>query len=275
MTSLHKIIFSLVFGMIPGMVFSFVYQKDTIKLEPIDTLLGEYVYFDADPYGGNVYGVRKNETTLVKMPSSYQYSNKNFGDLHAVDATNPFELLLFYKDYQRLVFLDRTLAEVGDLDLGAQGVWDVKAVCLSKSNDLWLWEEVGFTLQKIDKQGALLTQSRDLRLLLDTIPHFVRLQAYSDRVYALDENSGIYSFDINGQLDAFIPLTDIRDFFIFQNKIFMVGNGHLLVYNLASHNFDSLLIEYGTNIREARPTSKGVLLLVKDKIILYKEKTNG
>src|SRR5438046_1047362 len=47
--------------------------------------------------------------TLLKT-----YSNKSFGKIDLADAGNPMKLLLFYKNFSQVVFLDNTLSQNGD-----------------------------------------------------------------------------------------------------------------------------------------------------------------
>src|SRR3954471_3752167 len=61
---------------------------------------------------GNIYTIKEDE--LIKyLPSGKffaRYSNLRLGNITYVDATNPLKLILYYRDFQQLVFLDNQLS---------------------------------------------------------------------------------------------------------------------------------------------------------------------
>lgn len=246
------------------------------KLLQVDSIKGRYDYFEVDELG-NIYGLQQKEgrNILLKIKSKnqneYQYSNETLGDLASVDVSNPFFLLLFFKDFQQLQFLDRTLSVIGNLDLGELDLWDVNAACLSNSGDIWLWDEGDFKLKKIDKNGQLMIESRDLRLIANPNIHLIRLQTYENKLYGLDAEIGIYEFDISGQLEYFVPLSKVDDFFVYQHKVFYLQNGGVNFYGLNNH-LSNVVLPSIDRIQQIRANANGIFLLQKNRIVLYQEK---
>src|SRR5438552_190098 len=70
-----------------------------------------YDYFTADNLG-NFYTVREDE--LIKyLPNGKmfaRYSNLKLGSISAIDVTNPLKILLYYRDFQQIIFLDNQLS---------------------------------------------------------------------------------------------------------------------------------------------------------------------
>src|SRR5688500_1993390 len=70
--------------------------------------------FTTDPLG-NIYLVKGAE--VVKYNASgirtARYSNLQLGDVATIDAMNPLKILLHYRDFQQLVFLDNQLSPNG------------------------------------------------------------------------------------------------------------------------------------------------------------------
>src|SRR5687768_7815077 len=59
----------------------------------------------------NLYLIN-GEEIIKYSPTGKQllkYSNKRFGNITTIDATNALKILLYYKDFQQLVFLDNQL----------------------------------------------------------------------------------------------------------------------------------------------------------------------
>src|ERR1043166_5956386 len=65
---------------------------------------------------GNVYIINGEE--LVKYNPSAKilarYSNLKLGQITSMDLTNPLKILLYYRDYQQLVYLDDQLSANAD-----------------------------------------------------------------------------------------------------------------------------------------------------------------
>ena len=69
-------------------------------------------YFTSDNLG-NAYLIKGHEI-FKYLPNGKlfnRYSNLMLGNITSVDATNPLKLLLFYRDFSKIQFLDNQLAE--------------------------------------------------------------------------------------------------------------------------------------------------------------------
>ena len=76
------------------------------KSEPKPLVLKvKFDFFTTDNIG-NIYAVKEDE--LMKyLPSGRffaRYSNLKLGSITAVDATNPLKIVLYYRDFQQIVF---------------------------------------------------------------------------------------------------------------------------------------------------------------------------
>ena len=100
---------------------------------------GKYAYFTTDKLK-RIYAVNAaNE--LIQFDSNgkelFRYNNNTLGELTYIDTANPFNLLLFYPEFQTIVTLDRTLNPIAELNLLTTEVGDASAVALSNDNQLW------------------------------------------------------------------------------------------------------------------------------------------
>src|ERR1700690_3966530 len=61
---------------------------------------------------GNFYIIKNDvlEKYDLKGALTKTYNNKTFGKIDLVDASNPMKVLLFYKNFSQIVFLDNTLS---------------------------------------------------------------------------------------------------------------------------------------------------------------------
>mgnify|MGYP001799848450 CR=1 FL=1 len=96
----------------------------------------------------------------------FRYINNWLGELAIVDATNPFNLFLYNPEYMTVITLDRTLNETSTFNFFDLDLTDVRAVGMSNDNNIWLYDDLRFTLKKIDRQGNVLLESGNLNLTL-------------------------------------------------------------------------------------------------------------
>src|SRR6476659_8841896 len=80
------------------------------NLKPL-VIKGKYDYFKADNLN-NVYMIKDDE--LIKyLPDGRffrRYSNLKLGTITSVDVTNPLKILVYYRDFQQIIFLDNQLS---------------------------------------------------------------------------------------------------------------------------------------------------------------------
>jgi len=191
----------------------------------------------------NVYTVTKTNEVIKYTPSGqvqFRYNNNTLGTLNFIDATDPFNLLLFYPDFRRVILLDRTLSETGAFDLFNLDVIDVPAVGISSDNNLWIYDDIKFNLKKIDRNGKVVQESNNLSLVLGKtlVPNFILER--SNALYVNDPEVGILIFDLFGNYTKTIDIKGLSQFQIVDQQLIYWQDGKLNVFNLKSLQTRSL-----------------------------------
>ena len=123
-----------------------------------------------DPVG-KPYFLLENANLVTDNPlgnTVYAFFDSSLGMPDLVDVTNPFEIILYYREYGQIILLDRTLSELGRIDLFAiDEITQPGPVARSFDNRIWVFDDWEYRLQKFDNTGRLLQQSNNLRLELD------------------------------------------------------------------------------------------------------------
>ena len=163
----------------------------------------------------NVYAVRDNE--LVKFDKTgkqlYKYSNKNLGKITQVDASNMLRVLVYYKDFSQVVFLDNTLTQNGDpVNMMALDLSQVPVVCSSYDNGMWVYDQSRFALVRYDKTLTDIRETGNLNQLLNDSLQPVQMMEYNNRLYVNNPASGIMIFDIYGVYYKTIPVKGASSF---------------------------------------------------------------
>jgi hypothetical protein len=135
----------------------------------------------------------------------YRFNNNTLGELASLDVRDPFNVVLYYPEFQRIFILDRTLNLQHTYNLWESGLYSPPVVCLSGDHQLWVYDEVRFRLRKLDRSGRIQQQSEDLNLWWRTVPAPVAMFVWQQQVMLYDPSEGLYVFDNFGQLLRHIP----------------------------------------------------------------------
>lgn len=118
---------------------------DSLRWQCSAKIEGDFVFFTTDPLQ-QIYVVNRGNEVFERKYSQdgqvlFQYNNNRLGPLGWIDASNPFNILLYYPDYQIAKILDRTLNPSGEFQLYQLGLIAPAALALSNDNHLWVFDE--------------------------------------------------------------------------------------------------------------------------------------
>ena len=164
----------------------------------------------------------------------FYYNNNTLGRLHVVDVTNPFNILLYYPEYQTVITLDRTLNKTGEINLFDLDIINVRAIASSNDNNVWIYDDAVFKLKKIDQNGQVLLESDDLSLLLGKAPRPVQIQARENWVYVNDPETGILIFDAFAQYHKQLDFKNINAFQLIGEQLVYAQEDKYYSFNLLS-----------------------------------------
>ena len=208
-----------------------------VFLPSVSIYSGKVKQFAADNLG-NVY-VLTPAGLLIKLNSKGDSLNvfndvRRYGTVYAIDVTNPMKVLLYYKDFSTVVMLDRYLSRINMIDLRKSGIFQAKAMGLSYDNNVWIFDEQSAKLKKIDETGKVLSETTDLRQVLDVMPSPHTLIDRDGFVYVYDDTKGLYVFDYYGALKNTLPLTGITDLRVIGKTIAGRRQNKLVRYTLGT-----------------------------------------
>jgi hypothetical protein len=210
------------------------------------TLPAAHDFFNTDNLD-NVYLVRDAE--LVKYNAQGKkmgrYSNLKLGSITSVDAMNPLKLLLYYHDYQQVVFLDNQLSPNGkSIPLEAIGLEQVSIVCASVNNGFWVYDKRNNELVRFDETARKITGTGNLKQVLSDKIVPVSMREYNNYLYLNCPGAGIYVFDVFGAFTRLLPLKGISRFQPEGDIVFYYRNGSMCSYDqrLLEEKCDSIFV---------------------------------
>lgn len=223
-------------------------------------------YFSVD-YLDNIFIVNNSE--LIKFNSqgkkSASFSNSMLGSISHIDVTNPLQILLFYNDFNQILFLDRNLAEIGaEIDLYEYSDNETELICSSTNGGFWIYNSGDNQAVHISESGKNINQSILLNSFYKDITPSKILE-YNNDLYLLYPEFGVLSLDRNGQFRKKISITGIKDFQISQNNlIYTIESG---IFSLQSFKKEDKLIFESKNLSEEK------YIIKNNKLYIYNKKS--
>ncbi|MBL7918903.1 MAG: hypothetical protein JNJ40_01235 [Bacteroidia bacterium] len=209
--------------------FSFI-QSDQPKSLHIKTKLN---YFSTDNIG-NIYTVKEDE--LLKYLASgklfARYSNLKLGNITTIDATNPLKLLLYYRDFQQIVFLDNQLtANSEPISLEALGYEQTDLVCAGANNSFWIYNKQNNELVRFNEASKKTASTGNLKQILqvDLKPNYMK--EHNGYLFLNSPETGIYVFDIFGTFSKIISLKNLKQFEVNEDIIYYQKDSLYCSYN--------------------------------------------
>ncbi len=129
----------------------------------------EVADFFLDPVGKAYYLLDDDRFVTDNRLGDTRYSfyDSSLGSPDYIDVTNPFQILIYYRQYGTVVILDRTLSELDRIDLFArEDLRQPGAIARSYDNGIWVFDNWDYRLVRLSEEGRIDQQSNNLRLEL-------------------------------------------------------------------------------------------------------------
>lgn len=227
----------------------------------------------------NVYIIKNHQITKFNNKGIQQaiYSNSNLGSISYADASDPFRILLFYKNFNQIIFLDNFLSGIGSpILLDDLGIEQIEIACSSNQGGFWIFNNQTGQLFYYDKNLQLIQKS----ISLNSFPDFIASGRINNKpVYMIEKNdyiylnipeSGIMVFDIFGAYYKTIHLKNIKSFQIVDGKIIYFQKNYLIKYCPKLLATDSILLPDTVNIINSRIEHNNIYIFTNNNFSIYK-----
>jgi hypothetical protein len=127
------------------LVFYFLGFSQTQNLIALKT---EFIAFEADDFVGiDGFGHSffiKNNVLFKKIDNqTLQYQNLSLGKIKKVDLINPLKIVVFYEEFNTVVFLDSQMNEIQKIDFSTNELPIIAtAIGMSGQNNLWIYNSL-------------------------------------------------------------------------------------------------------------------------------------
>ena len=196
----------------------------------------------------------------------FTYSALSTGRISFIDVYNPLKILVFSRDFMRLLFLDHKLAaQQGAYILSDLNIFPTH-VCASYDNGFWVYDESVKQLFRYDAQHNLTNKSQNLTYFTekDINPSFIK-ESESGYVMVNDVENGVLVFDRFGTYLKTLPVfTDY--FFIMNQQILYVQDDILKTIHIENLQQINILLPE-KDIKQLCIENKKLVILTKENIL--------
>ncbi len=221
---------------------------------------------------GNLYIVSKTNQLYKYDPTGKLLSTLNYkylGNITYVDATNPMEIYVFYKELNLVVFLDNNLAYRGEMKLADVGIGQAAAICRSFDNGIWVFDLGDLQLKKMDKKGENLQTTGNMRQYVSQPGTILSLYDNNDKVFVNDSANGILMFNIFGTYSKTLPIKGCTEIKVINDEVYYWQSMQLKKYRLTSFDTQEFSLPDSTDIKDVSIEKDRIYLLKSAEVSIY------
>ncbi len=198
-----------------------------------------------------------------------RFSDQKYGSLTSVDATSPFNILLFYKRSSTLVTLDAQLNPKNYYKLPTLGINNVSAACLSEDNYIWFFDKNDSKLKKINTKYEIIRESVSINQMLgiDLDPNFMIER--EGIIYVNDPNAGVLMFDRVGTYYNSFFFSGLNNFQVVNQRLVYPQGNELCVYNYMEADLQKVPLPQVGNMRSVQLQGDRLYILTPSNLQVY------
>ena len=246
-------------------------QDSSPKFVFINALKINAKYFQTDNLGNlyvvtqtnqlNKYG--RNGKILGTL--NYNYS----GSITQIDASNPLQIFVFYRELNKVIYLDNNLAYRGEIDLNKANIMQATCIARAYDNNLWVFDLGDLQLKKINEKSIVEQTSGNVRQYVHYDIAVCGVYDNNDRVFVIDSINGILLFDVFGSYLKTIPIKGISDVKVATKNIYYYGYGKINQYNWQTALSNSFLMPDTVRVQKMSIEKERLYLQKPDSIYIY------
>jgi len=212
-----------------------------VQFELVGSIPVRDATFQTDPLG-NIYVIQGDR--IIKFNNRQEkiadYSNAYLGEIGSLDATDPLRLLIHYKEFNQLLWLDNYLLELrSPVLLDDLGIDQAELICSSSQGGFWVFNGLNDQLQYFDVNLILIQESIPVSPMTNNRKPTGMVEK-NRMVYVHVPETGILVFDRYGTYSKTLPVFPDNDFQVTDESIFYTSGKMFWKYDLATYTNTSV-----------------------------------
>jgi hypothetical protein len=221
---------------------------------------------------GNLYVVSKTNQLYKYSSDGKLLSTLNYkyvGNISYVDATNPLEIYIFYRELNKIIYLDNNLAYRGESDLSRMGIGQASAIARAFDNGIWVFDIADMQLKKLNKKGETEQLSGNVRQFVNTKLQPAFIHDNTERVFLSDSSTGILVFDVFASYIKTIPIKSASHIKPIENNIYFYNSSTLNIYNQVNFKTSSFSVPDSSTVKDISIEKSRLYIMRSDRIDVY------
>ncbi len=241
-------------------------------ISPIDTIpVKKDSRFTTDNMG-NIFIISPTNDIEKYDKNGHKIATANFkvlGTITTIDATNPFEIYVFYRDQNKILYLDNLLNLRGETNLESIGISQCAAFARSFDNQLWLVDMADLKIKKYSKDSKFISESASLNTIISDGPILPESMVDINSTLYVLNNGAIFNFDAFINYTKTLISDSITVFQVVNQQIVYLKNGNLFSYNPLLFKSEKLELGLNEKIKNMRIEKERLYILTDDNLILH------
>jgi hypothetical protein len=219
-----------------------------------------------------MYLVEKNYIWMYNKDgdSLRSFNSNRYGNITHLDVTDPYKILVFFRDYNLTLFLDNFLSENGSaIDMQELGFDQATLVCLSREKGFWVFDQLRQKVFRLNEDFEITHQTVNFNQWFGKQLQPNYMIQYNNRLYLNEPESGIYVFDHFGTYLKKIPLLGLQDLQLLEKSIGYNTDSTYCNYEL--EEFETYCQQVNLpNLKDARKEKGRFYALNNKKCVIYR-----
>ncbi len=221
----------------------------------------------------NIYFLDDHKLIKIATTSGaiLEYGSLSIGEISSADVSNPFQILLFYRDFNQILFLDNKLSRLrSEINLSDLDIEQAILACSSGRGGFWVFSDRGNHLVFFDQQFRNSHQSMIISSITGSNIKPVYMTEAQNQLYLHIPGEGILVFDQFASYKKTIPYYGPDRFQVMNGKIIYFQDGKLLSLDISNNEIIDIVIPLQVKIDGAYLQPKKLCLLEGDVIKLFR-----
>lgn len=192
------------------------------------------------------------------------YSPPKVGRISLLESWKTVQIFAFYRDLQQYTLLDRFLNPLSQNRIDEDKLGFARVATLAADDNLWVFDEVDFSLKKYGLRNQTVLINAPLNLVLDAKDYDINfMREYQNALFINDRNSGILVFDNLGNYRKKLPFEGLTYFGMLNDELYFLVNNQVHFFHL--YNFTERTVPLPV---ERKPLQ---VLVLEDRLVLFEE----
>jgi len=220
----------------------------------------------------NIYFIEGRKIIKIAVATSeiLEYGSFSEGSIASADVSNPFQIMIFYRDFNRIAFLDNKLSLMRSaINLSDLGIEQAVLVCSSGRGGIWVFSDRDNRLIYFDQQLRSTHRSMIISSITGTSGKPVYMTEAQNQLFLYIPRKGIMVFDRFASYLTTIPYTGPERFQVIGSRIIYFSDGELLSLDIESREITGVVLPELLRIDNVSVQPERLFLLSENKIIVY------